>query len=110
MRAEPRDDAEQVTQALPGEPLAVRSDENGWTGIRTAYDYQGWVRADALDGAVDEEWLVERDGDPVEEACAYPGLPVRVGRSDRNRHRFCLAGSARSVSGLFSGFRCGEIG
>jgi SH3-like domain-containing protein len=79
VRAEPRDDAEQVTQALPGEPLAVRSDENGWTGIRTAYDYQGWVRADALDGAVDEEWLVERDGDPVEEACAYLGCPYEWG-------------------------------
>jgi cell wall-associated NlpC family hydrolase len=79
VRAKPRDDAEQVTQALPGEPLTVRSEENGWAAIRTAYDYPGWVRADALDGAVDEEWLVERDGDPVVEARAFLGCPYEWG-------------------------------
>jgi cell wall-associated NlpC family hydrolase len=79
VRAGPRDDAEQVTQALPGEPLTVRSEEDGWVRIRTAYDYPGWVRADALDGALDEEWLVERGGDPVEEARAYLGCPYEWG-------------------------------
>jgi hypothetical protein len=54
VRGEPRDDAEQVTQALPAEPLHVEDERNGWAKIRTAYDYPGWVRAEALDGVVDE--------------------------------------------------------
>jgi hypothetical protein len=36
VRAEPEDGAEQVTQALAGEPLAVESAQNGWARIRTA--------------------------------------------------------------------------
>jgi cell wall-associated NlpC family hydrolase len=79
VRAEPRDDAEQVTQALPGEPLRVDRDQAGWARVRTAYDYPGWIRADALDGEVDEEWLAARDGDPVEEARAYLGAPYEWG-------------------------------
>jgi gamma-D-glutamyl-L-lysine dipeptidyl-peptidase len=79
VRAEPRDDAEQVTQALPGEPLYVESEEDGWARIRTAYDYPGWVRADVLGPAADHDWLVERDGDPVEEARAYLGCPYEWG-------------------------------
>lgn len=79
MRAGPRDDAEQVTQALPGEPLTVEADQSGWARVRTAYDYPGWVLAEALDGAVDEGWLVERAGDPVEEARAYLGCPYEWG-------------------------------
>jgi cell wall-associated NlpC family hydrolase len=79
VRAEPRDEAEQVTQALPGEPLRVDGARAGWARIRTAYDYAGWVRADALDGVVDEDWLPARDGDPVEEARAYLGAPYEWG-------------------------------
>jgi cell wall-associated NlpC family hydrolase len=79
VRAEPRDDAEQVTQALPGEPLQVEAEENGWARIRTAYDYPGWVRSDALAGNVDGKWLVERAGDPIEEARAYLGCPYEWG-------------------------------
>ena len=79
MRAGPRDDAEQVTQALPGEPLTVEADQSGCARVRTAYDYPGWVLAEALDGAVDEGWLVERAGDPVEEARAYLGCPYEWG-------------------------------
>jgi cell wall-associated NlpC family hydrolase len=79
VRAEPRDDAEQVTQALPGEPLAVEAEEGGWARIRTAYDYPGWVRADALGGDPAADWLVARDGDAVEEALAYLGCPYEWG-------------------------------
>jgi gamma-D-glutamyl-L-lysine dipeptidyl-peptidase len=77
--AEPRDDAEQVTQALPGEPLTVETEQSGWARVRTAYDYPGWMLAEALDGAVDDGWLVERAGDPVEEARAYLGCPYEWG-------------------------------
>ena len=79
LRAEPRDDAEQVTQALAGEPLMVESEDDGWARVRTAYDYPGWVRAEALGGPADGDWLVERDGDPVEEARAYLGCPYEWG-------------------------------
>jgi cell wall-associated NlpC family hydrolase len=79
VRAEPSDDVEQVTQALPGEPLRVETEEDGWARIRTEYDYPGWVRVDALGDAVDGDWLVEREGDPVEEARAYLGCPYEWG-------------------------------
>ena len=45
VRAEPRDDAEQVTQALAGEPLWVEEERDGWLRVRTAYGYPGWVQA-----------------------------------------------------------------
>jgi cell wall-associated NlpC family hydrolase len=79
VRAEPSDDAEQVTQALPGEPLHVEGKESGWVRIRTAYDYPGWVRAGALGDAAGSDWLLEREGDPVEEARAYLGCPYEWG-------------------------------
>jgi cell wall-associated NlpC family hydrolase len=79
VRAEPRDGAEQVTQALPGEPLSVESEEGGWARVRTAYDYPGWVRAGALSGEAAADWLVERAGDPVDEARAYLDCPYEWG-------------------------------
>jgi gamma-D-glutamyl-L-lysine dipeptidyl-peptidase len=65
LRAEPRDDAEQVTQALPGEPLAVEEERDGWARVRTAYGYPGWVRLDDVGGAEDEAWLEATAADPV---------------------------------------------
>jgi len=71
VRAEPRDDAEQVTQLLPGEPLTVEERIGGWARIRTAYDYPGWVDADVLGGTADPGWLEPQDGDPVAFARTY---------------------------------------
>ncbi|HEX9415186.1 MAG TPA: NlpC/P60 family protein [Gaiellaceae bacterium] len=80
MRAEPRDDAEQVTQALRGEPLVVEERRDGWARVRTAYDYPGWVREDALGSDPSSTWLpAETDGDPVEEARSYLGSPYEWG-------------------------------
>lgn len=79
VRAEPRDDAEQVTQALPGEPLEVDEERDDWARVRTGYDYPGWVRVDALAGDPDPGWLSERAGDPLEEARAYLGAPYEWG-------------------------------
>jgi gamma-D-glutamyl-L-lysine dipeptidyl-peptidase len=79
VRVEPHDGAEQVTQALPGEPLTVEAEADGWARVRTAYDYPGWVRVEALAGRPAPDWLVERDGDPVEEARAYLGCPYEWG-------------------------------
>ena len=71
MRAEPRDDAEQVTQLLGGEPATVEERSDDWARIRTAYDYPGWVRADALGGNPDPAWLAPQADDPVQFARTY---------------------------------------
>lgn len=68
VRAEPGDDAEQVTEALPGEPLTVEEERHGWRRVRTAYDYPGWVRAGALGGDADPGWLAPRAERPLDHA------------------------------------------
>ncbi|PTA69891.1 peptidase [Deinococcus arcticus] len=47
---DPEGRAEQVTEALPGEPLALLwENREGWARVRTAHDsYLGWVRAGDL--------------------------------------------------------------
>jgi cell wall-associated NlpC family hydrolase len=84
VRAAPDEVAEQVTQALLGEPLAVEETNGGWARIRTAYDYPGWVRTDALGqvvGTVPRTWLPEPSPNaaPLEEARAYLGAPYDWG-------------------------------
>jgi len=80
VRGEPRDDAEQVTQALRGEPLEVEAVEDGWARVSTAYDYPGWVREDVLGGAPDDGWLpAASGGDPVEAARGYLGTRYEWG-------------------------------
>ena len=80
LHAEPDASSEQVTQALRGEPLAVLERRDGWARVTTAYDYPGWVEADALLLGSAGEWLpAMREGDPVEEARAYLGAPYLWG-------------------------------
>ena len=80
VHAEPDVSSEQVTQALRGEPLAVAERRDGWARVTTAYDYPGWVAADALSAEPAGEWLpAAREGDPVEEARAYLGAPYLWG-------------------------------
>jgi cell wall-associated NlpC family hydrolase len=50
VRAEPREDADQVTQALRGEPLEVEERRDGWARVVTDYGYPGWLREEALCG------------------------------------------------------------
>jgi gamma-D-glutamyl-L-lysine dipeptidyl-peptidase len=76
LRAEPRLDAEQVTQALRGEPLTVVEVAGEWAHVRTAYDYPGWIRVEELGGEPDPAWLPAlRDGSAIEEARGYLGAP-----------------------------------
>ena len=80
IRAAPDDDAEQVTQALRGEPLSIEERRDGWARIRTAYDYPGWIREAALGEPAERDWLPPaRDGHVVEEARAYLGSPYEWG-------------------------------
>ena len=77
--AEPADGAERVTEVLPGEPLRVLETLGGWARIRTAYDYPGWIRAEALGGEPDPAWLDARDSDPVAHARKLLGAPYLWG-------------------------------
>jgi cell wall-associated NlpC family hydrolase len=78
LRAEPREDAEQVTQALRGEPLGVNERRGGWVRVITAYDYPGWLREHELE-AGDGSLPRARAGDAVSEARAYLGAPYLWG-------------------------------
>jgi cell wall-associated NlpC family hydrolase len=79
LRAGPDEAAEQVSQVLPGEPLRLEEARGGWARVRTAYDYPGWLPADALDGEPDPSWLAPRAVEPLEAARALLGAPYLWG-------------------------------
>jgi cell wall-associated NlpC family hydrolase len=80
VRAERDAAAEQVTQVLPGEPVVVEEERDGWARIRTAYDYPGWIRADALaSGAADSAWLAPTAIDPLDHARSLLGTRYEWG-------------------------------
>ena len=79
VRAEPADDAEQVTQALRREPLRVEEWRDGWARVVTAYDYPGWIRVEALEEG--DGWLAADCAGtaPLEVARSYLGVPYLWG-------------------------------
>jgi gamma-D-glutamyl-L-lysine dipeptidyl-peptidase len=79
LRSEPAEDAEQVTQALAGEPLRVLEVRDEWARVETAYAYPGWVRREALAGEPDPGWLHATEADPVEHARTLLGTPYEWG-------------------------------
>jgi cell wall-associated NlpC family hydrolase len=79
VRAEPRDDAEQVTQLLCGEPVDVVETRDGWARIETTYEYPGWVRDESLSPVSGDECLAISKGDVLEEARRYLGSPYEWG-------------------------------
>jgi hypothetical protein len=68
LRAEPREDAEQVTQALRGELLAVEEKRDGWARVVTGYGYPGWIRSSELTGEA-----------PLDVARTFVGTPYELG-------------------------------
>jgi gamma-D-glutamyl-L-lysine dipeptidyl-peptidase len=78
VRAEPDDAAEQVTQALRGEPLFVEERAGGWARVVTAYAYPGWVRSEVLE-AGRGELPGPVAGSPLDVARSYLGAPYLWG-------------------------------
>lgn len=78
IRAEPRDDAEQVTQALGREPLRVEERRDGWARVVTAYDYTGWIAERALEEG-EGELPVLIVGQPLAVARSYLHAPYLWG-------------------------------
>jgi hypothetical protein len=79
LRSEPSDDAEQVTQALRGEPLRVLEEVGEWVRVETAYAYPGWIRRADLGGERDAGWLGPVAADPVEHARSLLGTRYEWG-------------------------------
>jgi cell wall-associated NlpC family hydrolase len=79
LRAEPSDDAEQVTQALPGEPLQVVEERGDWVRVETAYAYPGWARREHLGGERAADWLEPIAAEPVEHARTLLGTRYEWG-------------------------------
>jgi peptide/nickel transport system substrate-binding protein len=79
LRADPADDAEQVTQALAGEPLRVLEERDEWVLVETEYAYPGWVRRAHVGGERDPDWLDPTADDPVEHARALLGTRYEWG-------------------------------
>ena len=77
VRAEPADDAEQVTQLLRGEPVRIEERRETWARAVTAYDYPGWVRATALESG--EGSLPGGGLEPLAAARAFLGAPYEWG-------------------------------
>ncbi len=79
LRAEPDEGAEQVSEALPGEPLLTLEARSGWARVRTAYDYPGWLPQEALGGEPDPGWLEPRAVEPLAYAKTLLGAPYLWG-------------------------------
>jgi len=79
LHSEPEEGAEQVTQALAGEPLRVLEERHEWVLVETAYAYPGWARRVSLAGEPDPDWLRPVAADPVDHARALLGARYEWG-------------------------------
>jgi cell wall-associated NlpC family hydrolase len=79
LRAEPSDEAEQVTQAVQGEPLRVVEERGEWAQVVTSYAYPGWVLLGHLGGDPAADWLRPVARDPVAHARTLLDAPYEWG-------------------------------
>ena len=79
LRAAPSPRAEQVTQALPGEPLRLLEDAGEWVRVETEYAYPGWALRADLGGEGDADWLRPVAAEPVEHARTLLGTRYEWG-------------------------------
>jgi cell wall-associated NlpC family hydrolase len=79
LRFDPSGGAEQVTQALPGEPLRVLEERGEWARVETAYAHPGWVQRADLGGERDVDWLRPVAADPVDHARTLLGTNYEWG-------------------------------
>jgi cell wall-associated NlpC family hydrolase len=79
LRAEPAAAAEQVTQALEGEPLRVLEERGEWVRVETEYAYPGWARREDFGGGARADWLRPVAADPVEQARTLLGARYEWG-------------------------------
>jgi len=75
----PEEGAEQVSEALPGEPLQILETQGGWTRVNTAYDYPGWLPHQALGGEPASGWPELQAVRPLDHAKTLIGTPYRWG-------------------------------
>jgi cell wall-associated NlpC family hydrolase len=78
LRRDPDDAAEQVTQALLGEPLFVAERQGDWAFVATAYGYPGWVRLELIEEGKGSLPHPSGTG-PLNLARAYLGAPYEWG-------------------------------
>lgn len=78
VRREPTDEAEQVTQALEGEPLELGEARDGWIAVTTGYGYPGWMRLEDVEPGLGA-YVTDLSGTPVEAARRYLGSPYLWG-------------------------------
>ena len=79
LRRDPDHRSEQVSQVVPGEPLAVEEMGDAWARVRTAYDYLGWLPEAALGGGPDRRWLEPYAATPIVAARRLLGAPYEWG-------------------------------
>lgn len=68
-----------MTQLVADEPVDVEETWNGWSRIRTAYDYPGWIREDVLVDGTGTLTGASPYVDPIEAARTYLGAPYEWG-------------------------------
>ena len=78
LRRAPDDAAEQVTQALLGEPLRLTARRGEWVRVVTAYDYPGWVSVEHVEEG-EGEFPPPAGTDPLMLARAYLGARYEWG-------------------------------